>query len=261
MALVSGGFQKVHWTDEAIILSAKKHGENSAVIRAFVSTHGVYAGVVKGANSKANRGVFQPGNVVSLNWNARLSEHMGTAKAELLSPTAAMVMQDAGKLAALSSACVLVEMALPERHPYTRLYKEFTAFLTTLPEAGWPHAYVKLELALLAESGFGLDLSACAATGTTEDLVYVSPKSGRAVSREAGMPYKDKMLPLPAFLLKNSKKYLAKGAEILDGLHLTGYFLYGWLLEPHGKKLPAARQRLLNLLKELQKESNGENAR
>jgi DNA repair protein RecO (recombination protein O) len=247
----------MHWTDDAIILSAKKYGENSAVVRAFAKTHGVYAGVVKGAHSKASRGIFQPGNIVSLTWSARLPEHIGTIKAELLSPTTAFIMSDAAKLAALSSACSLIETAFPERHPYPRLYREFAGFLKLLAEEeGWHPPYVKLELGLLAESGFGLDLKSCAATGSTEDLVYVSPKSGRAVSGEAGKPYKDKILPLPAFLLAPKGHNSVKPAEILDGLRLTGYFLQSWLIEPHGKKLPAARSRLLGLLKEV----HGENA-
>jgi DNA repair protein RecO (recombination protein O) len=247
----------MHWTDEAIILSAKKHGENSAVVRAFVKSHGVFAGVAKGAHSKANRGVFQPGNVVSLTWSARLQEHIGTVKAELLTPGAALVMQDASKLAALSSACALMEASLPERHPYAKLYKSLWAFLQLLTQSDdWHADYVSLELSILAESGFGLDLTSCAATGTQEDLVYVSPKSGRAVSRAAGAPYKDKMLPLPDFLLASTVGNSVKPAEILDGLRLTGYFLHNWLIEPHGRKLPAARQRLLNLLKE----THGENA-
>jgi len=192
----------MHWTDTAIVLSARKHGENSAVVRVFARRHGVFAGVVKGATSKANRGVIQPGNIVSATWQARLSEHLGLFKCELLEANAALIMQDAARLTALSSACAVVESALPERHPYLRLYGIFQSFLATLREDGnWPEAYVMLELDVLAEAGFGLDLSQCAATGATEDLMYVSPKSGRAVSRDAGEPYKEKLLALPEFLL------------------------------------------------------------
>ena len=171
----------MHWTDTAIVLSTRKHGETSAVVRVFAREHGVYAGMVRGAHSKANRGVLQPGNAVSATWQARLSEHIGTFKCELLEANTAMIMQDAARLAALTSACAMLEASLPERHPYAALYALFQTFLTTLrDEDYWPEEYVRLKLELLAEAGFGLDLTECAATGATEDLIYVSPKSGRA---------------------------------------------------------------------------------
>jgi DNA repair protein RecO (recombination protein O) len=242
-------FKSMHWSDEAIVLSIKKHGESSAVMRVLAKTHGVYGGVVKGASSKSNRGILQSGNVVSVNWNARLSEHIGTFKAELLEPVAAYLMSDALKLSALSSACALIESAMPERHPYAKLYGEFRDLLERVKEADdWLTDYVRFELSVLAESGFGLDLSRCAATGTTENLMYVSPKSGRAVSREAGEPYKEKMLKLPEFLITPSAQ--AEEVSILDGLTLTGYFLEHWLLEPHRRRLPAARQRLIQTLQQ-----------
>lgn len=241
----------MHWTDTSIILSARKHGENSAVVRLFARGHGVYAGVIRGAHSKANRGVIQPGNIVSATWQARLSEHIGSFKCELLEANAAHIMQDAARLAALTSACAVIEASLPERHPYARLYGIFQQFLIALKEGeDWQETYVRLELELLAEAGFGLDLSKCAATRATEDLIYVSPKSGRAVSREAGEPYKEKLLKLPQFLL--SPLPIGGGdyaEETLAGLRLTGYFLAHWLLEPHRRKLPAARGRLLEIMK------------
>ena len=193
----------MHWTDPSIILSTRKYGENSAIIRVLSRSHGVYGGVMRGVHSKANRGIIQPGNIVDATWNARLSEQLGSLKCELQKANAAHIMQDSGKLAALTSACALIESALPERHPYPRLYLLFQDFLDLLlHEAPWEEAYVKLEMELLADTGFGLDLTSCAATEVTEDLIYVSPKSGRAVCREAGEPYKDKLLPLPGFLLK-----------------------------------------------------------
>lgn len=240
----------MHWNDSAIILSVKKHGETSAIVRALAHQHGVYAGVVKGASSKANRGILQPGNCVNIIWQARLSEHIGSFKAELLHAHAAHIMQDAQKLIALTSACAMIELSLPERHPYPRLYTLFDAFLHDLiTHDAWLPAYVFLELDLLAEAGFGLDLSCCAATGVTDNLLYVSPKSGRAVSREAGEPYKDKLLRLPAFLLPEGEKSGSGGpSDIANGLTLTGYFLEHWLLTPHKRKLPAARERLVQTL-------------
>lgn len=253
----------MQWADKGILLSIRKHGENSAVARIFSPEHGVYAGVIRAATSKTMRGMLQPGNVLNVIWQARLSEQLGTFKCELLEAHTALMMNDADKLAALSSACVLMESALPERHPYPKLYKIFEHFLDLLtqipnPESriptSWPQDYVRLELAILSEAGFGLDLSRCAATGSTEKLVYVSPKSGRAVSAEAGKPYHDKMLPLPQFLLQalpleGEREQNGKNpAEILAGMHLTGYFLDHWLLEPHKRKLPAVRRRLMEQL-------------
>ncbi len=249
----------MQWTDEATVLSARKHGENSVVVRVLSHHHGVYAGVVKGAHSKANRGLYQSGNILTTTWNARLSEHIGNLKGEMIEPTAALVMQDAMKLSALTSACALIEIAMPERHPYPVLYKHLRIFLHHLLHADdWQENYVKLELALLAESGFGLDLSECAATGSKDDLIYVSPKSGRAVSRDAGEPYKEKLLTLPLFLVPStlreegisSPPIINTNQETLAGLRLSGYFLEHWLLAPNGKKLPAARGRLVHTLKE-----------
>jgi DNA repair protein RecO (recombination protein O) len=240
----------VHWTDEAIILSIRKFGENKSIIRAFVRGHGVYGGVVRGASSKSMRGIFQPGNVVSTVWQARLSEQLGAFKGELLTPYAAWVMQDPLKLSALASACALLEVALPERHPYPKLYDIFLEFLKTLAgDVSWQAEYIRLEMEILAESGFGLELDSCAATGKKDDLVYVSPKSGRAVSKDAGEPYKEKMLHLPAFL--QDKKSTVSAMEILAGLRLSGYFLDQRLTAPHGKKLPAARVRLEQMMKEV----------
>ena len=182
---------------------------------------------------------------------ARLSEHLGTFKTELLEANAALMMQDADRLSALTSACAIIELALPERHPYPRLHKVFQSFLATLKDSDhWQETYIWLEMEVLAETGFGLDLTTCAATGRTGELIYVSPKSGRAVSREAGEPYHDKLLKLPAFLRGEHTKNRLEIAEILDGLRLTGYFLDHWLLAPHHRKLPAARVRLIDMMKE-----------
>lgn len=204
----------MHWSDAAIILSSRKYGESSAVVRVLAREHGVFAGVVRSAGSKNNRGIVQSGNVVSSQWQARLSQQLGTFKLELLEAHAAHIMQDEAKLAALSSACTITEMALPERHPYPKLFSSLHEFLHTLTASdNWQQDYIKYEISLLAESGFGLDLSECAATGRTDDLIYVSPKSGRAVCREAGEPYRDKMLPLPGFLLSP----LPEGGRVREG--------------------------------------------
>ena len=243
----------MQWFDNAIILSSRRHGENSAVLRVLTYEHGVYAGVLRAANSKNQRGVAQSGNIVSATWNARLPEQLGTFKTELLVPNAAFFLSDGLRLAALLSACTIIESALPERHPYPRLYRQMLQFLDALEHSQtWPQAYVALEMAVLAESGFGLDLSRCAATESMHDLIYVSPKSGRAVSAQAGEPYRDKLLALPQFLREEREATLQ---EILAGMRLTGYFLDSWLLTPHNRKLPAARARLLKLVESLPTET------
>ncbi len=249
----------MQWTDDAIVLSARKFGENKAVARVFSREHGVYGGVVRGASSKSNRGILQPGNAINVTWNARLSEQLGAFKVELLEPFTAHAMADKFRLAALTSATALLEAALPERHPYPTLYNHFYGFLEQLRDAEhWQETYVKLELEILSQSGFGLDLKTCAATGSADNLTYVSPKSGRAVSRDAGEPYKEKLLELPSFLHPERE---AEGSKIprlarderketLAGLRLTGYFLDSRLVAPHGRKLPAARGRLVAMMKE-----------
>ncbi len=236
----------MQWTDTAIILNTRKFGESSMVIHVLSHEHGLYGGVVRGATGKKTRGIIQPGNVVTATWNARLSEQLGSLKCELVSAHAALLMHDAGRLAALTSACALIGLALPERHPYPHLHRMMLDFLNMLQTSDhWPEAHVRLEIEILAEAGFGLDTTECAATGKTDDLIYVSPKSGRAVCAAAGAPYHEKMLPLPEFLRETRKKTLTEPAEILAGLHLTGYFLENWLLIPHNRKLPATRARYI----------------
>ncbi len=155
-------------------------------------------------------------------------------------------MDVAAELAGLSAACAVIDAALPEREPHPAMYEGFHAFLTALGHEGWPAIYVRLELGLLQELGFGLDLTKCAATGMTEDLTFVSPKTGRAVSREAAEPYKGKLLPLPAFLSTGGLP--SDDAQLRQGLDLTGFFLERHVFWPHNKPLPPARARLIESL-------------
>jgi len=236
----------IRLTDTAIILSSRKHAETSALIDVLSESHGTYKGVTRGAFSAKNRGIYQPGNIISMTWEARLPEHMGSIKGELLTPYAALIMPDAKALPLLSSATALLALALPERHPYPKIYEALRHLLAHLTHA--PNEclaeYIHFELLLLAETGFGLDLSECAGTGSTDNLIYVSPKSGRAVSRDAGEPYKDKLLKLPAFLL-HPEAPIPSAEDAARGLALTGYFLEHWLFEALHRKLPAARKRLM----------------
>ncbi|MGB0555519.1 MAG: DNA repair protein RecO, partial [Alphaproteobacteria bacterium] len=169
------------WQDDGIVLSLRKHGESSVVVHLLTREHGRHSGLVRGGNSKKQRGVLQPGNEVHANWRARLEEHLGNFSVELLDGHTGRVLSDPSRLAAMSSACALLDICLPEREPYPNLFASLKALLLVFPDEGWQGAYVAWELSLLTELGFGLDLSACAATGVTENLIYVSPKSGRAV--------------------------------------------------------------------------------
>ena len=190
------------WTDEGIVLASRRHGDSSAVVQLLTRDHGRHAGLARGGRASKGRGVYQPGNLLSVQWRARLAEHLGAYTCELSQGYAAMLLDDPLRLAGLSSACAVAEASLPERHPYPKLYAGFLVLLDAfVTSPAWAAIYARWELGLLDELGFGLDLSQCASSGATDDLIYVSPKSGRAVSRQAGEPYHDKLLPLPGFLI------------------------------------------------------------
>ena len=231
----------MHWTDDGIVLSARPHGESSAVVQLLTRHQGRHAGLVRGGQGKRARGIYQPGNLVAANWTARLPEHLGNYACELVESHAARVLDDPARLAALSAAAAVSETALPEREPHAACFEGFLALLAALPGDHWAEVYVRWELALLAELGFGLDLESCAAGGANDQLAYVSPKSGRAVSLAAGEPYRDKLLALPGFLAGHG----GGGREQVEqGLALTGFFLERHVFAPHHRDLPAARRRL-----------------
>ena len=238
----------MEWSDEGILLSTRKHGETSAIVTLMTRSYGVHAGLVRGGAGKRKRGDLQPGNRVEAHWRGRLAEHLGSYTCEVLQAHAATLLDDPEALACLSAALALSESALPEREPHPLIFEGLSILMNSLEGDEWPSIYVKWELGLLGELGFGLDFSACASTGETENLIYVSPKSGRAVSAGAGDPYKNSMLPLPPFLLQQG--VAGEAHEIVDGLVLTGYFLerhvFGHL---RAKSLPAARHRLLERLR------------
>lgn len=232
----------MHWTDQAILLNLRRHGEHGAVISLLSRDHGRVAGYVRGASGKAARGALQPGNRLLTTWQARLPDQLGAITWECLSANSALWLSDPKRLAALTSACALAELLLPEQQSHPAAFDGLAGLLENLGDDGWAALYVHWELGLLAELGFGLDLSNCAVTGQTTDLAFVSPRSGRAVSRAAAQPYLDKLLALPEFLLE---KTAPKDADVLAGLRLTGYFLERLALGPHGKGVPAARSRLV----------------
>ena len=236
------------WRDTGFVLTARRHGESAAIAELLTEAHGRRAGLVRGGQSPKRRALLQPGNLVAVNWRGRLAEHLGTFEIELVRAHAAGLIDDPDRLAALSSAAALIALALPEHDPHGDVFHDLHRLIAALDSTGWPAQYVAWECALLAALGFGLDLTACAATGVNDDLAYVSPRSGRAVSRSAGAPYHDKLLPLPGFLWRDVP---AEGAEIVAGLTLTGHFLHHHLLEPQGRLLPEARARLADRLRRL----------
>ena len=233
----------MEWDDEAVVLSIRRHGEHGGIVSLLTRSHGRHAGLVHGAQSKANRGIAQPGNHVRAWWRGRLAEQLGVLRLEVLHAHAGAVLDDPERLSALSAACALAELALPERQPHPGAFAALEALLTALPAASWPSVYVHWELALLRDLGFGLDLTACAATGATEDLGFVSPKTARAVSRSAAGPWKDKLLPLPRFLVEGGE---GDRADIRAGLLLTGFFLDRHVLSAHNLSMPSARIRLVD---------------
>lgn len=248
----------IEWSDDGIVLSARRHGESGAIVSLLTRAHGRHAGLVLGGAGRRARGVYEPGNRVSAVWRARLSEHLGHYACELAESRAAALLDDALRLAALTSATAILDAALPEREPHERLFESLDALIARLcdPSTGpsWPTLYVRFELDLLTELGFGLDLTRCAATGQSDDLAYVSPKTGRAVSTTAGEPYRDRLLSLPSFLTRPAVSNGISPADILNGLRLTGFFLEQHVFAhqppaPAGRSLlPAARDRLITVL-------------
>jgi len=239
------------WSDEGIVLAARRHGEHALVVQLLTREHGRHAGLVRGGASARQRGNFEPGNLVSAQWRGRLPEHLGAYVCEVKRSHAAGLLDDPLRLAALSAACSVGEAALPEREPHGPVFEGFVVLLDALASGqAWGEAYIGWELGVLAELGYGLDLSACAATGRNDELAYVSPKSGRAGSLSAGEPYRDKLLPLPAFLAGAGSAIRSKiePSELEQGLHLSGYFLKTHLFAALDRGLPAARQRLVERL-------------
>ncbi len=236
----------MQWEDEALLLAARRHGEGALVLQVFTPYHGRHGGLVRGGASKKNRPIFQPGNRLAVIWRARLAEQLGNFTAELIDANAALVLDQPARLKAMMSACALIEKALPDRDPHPDLYNLLRQLIDTLTTSGvWAQDYVRFELALLSDLGFGLDLSACPVTGSVSDLVYVSPRTGRAVSKEGAGAYADRLLPLPTFLLGETETRLA---DIRDGLKLAGYFLERHLFAALDRPVPEARQALVDLV-------------
>ena len=229
------------WQDHGIVIARSKHGETSLVVKLLTESHGLHAGLVQGGTGRAARATYQIGNRVAATWRARLADHLGNYRGELLRAHAAELLDARGPLAGLGAAAALVEATLPEREPNRPVYESFGALLDGLATAGWAAAYARFEVALLAALGFGLDLASCAVTGKTEDLAFVSPRTGRAVSRAAAGTYENRLLALPPFLIDRGES--ADAEEVAAALRLTGHFLARQALAPAERKLPPARAR------------------
>ena len=237
----------MEWRDEGIVLGTRKHGETSVILEVMTHAHGRHLGMVRGGRSRKQQPTLQPGNLVEVLWRARLDEHMGTFQAEALELNAARLFDSASAIFAIQTLAAHLRL-LPERDPHTSLYEALKVMIAHLdqPQAAG-ELVVRFEILLLEELGFGLDLARCAATGTRDDLAYVSPKSGRAVSREAGAPWHDRMLPLPAFLGAGAGVRADIGA-LNEAFRLTGFFLTRSVYEPRGMVAPEARSGLLGAL-------------
>ncbi|MGD9802382.1 MAG: DNA repair protein RecO [Hyphomicrobiaceae bacterium] len=236
----------MNWSDEAIVLSVRAHGETAAVAELLTREHGRHLGFVHGGRSRRLRPVLQTGNHVDVQWKGRLAEQLGHYAVELRRGFAAeaMAAADPARLTALSSIAMLARL-LPERDPHPALFEVTLFVLGFLDDASvWPALLVRWELALLDELGYGLDLTQCAATGGNDHLIYVSPRSGRAVSASAGEPYKERLLALPGFLAGRTHGG-ASTSDLAAGFALTGYFLEARVLAAHGLQMPEVRSRMV----------------
>ncbi|MEJ1994810.1 MAG: DNA repair protein RecO [Limibacillus sp.] len=231
----------IEWSEEGYLVALRPHGEDAAIIQVLTESRGRVAGLVRGGQGRRLSGVLQLGNRLQASWKARLADQLGSFQVELQQANAARFLSAPDRLAALSAACAVIEQALPEREAHPKCFSGFEVLLEALEGDHWAEVYVHWELAVLADLGFGLDLTSCAVTGETENLAFVSPRSGRAVTREAAGPYKERLLPLPGFLAGRG----GGGAqEIAEGLALSGFFLEQNIFHPQDRPLPAARQRL-----------------
>ncbi|MBR9651076.1 DNA repair protein RecO [Thalassovita aquimarina] len=246
----------MEWRDQGILLAVRRHGENSAILELFTPEHGRHAGVMRGATSRKIAPILQPGAQLDVTWRARLADHIGSYTVEPLRSRTAMAMAGRQALAGLNAVCALLLYALPEREAHLPLYRRTEALLDVLDETGlWPLAYLRWEMALLEELGYGLDLSACAVCGAANDLSYISPRTGRAVSRAGAGEWADRLLPLPECLLGGTDHPLS---DVLQGLEVTRFFLRKSLAEgAQGKPLPEARQRFIDGLE--RRSAQGEN--
>lgn len=230
----------MQWQDEGIVIGVRRHGETSVVAELMTRQRGRHLGLVRGGRSRSMQPVLQPGNRVEAVWRARLDEHLGDYKLEPLELRAARLMEHATSVYGVQAMGALLRL-LPERDPHPHLYEALNVILDHMDDpAGAGELFVRFELAVLNDLGFGLDLSECAATGRRDDLIYVSPKSGRAVCREAGAPYAERLLVLPGFLAPATSTGASR-ESLIEAFRLSGFFLHRHVYEPRGITENAAR--------------------
>jgi DNA repair protein RecO (recombination protein O) len=237
----------IDWRDEGAVLTVRPHGENAAIVDVFTANHGRHAGVVRGGTGRRLAPVLQPGSQVEVTWRARLSDHIGAFTVEPLRSRAPQVMSDRLALAGLNAVAALLSHVLPERESHPALYARSIGLFDLLGQSDlWPLAYLHWEMALLEDMGFALDLATCAVTGTVDDLAFVSPRTGRAVSRAAASTWENRLLPLPPVMLGQGD---ATGPDIAAALAVTGHFLGKRLFASLGDRpVPPARARLVDLI-------------
>jgi DNA repair protein RecO (recombination protein O) len=239
----------MEWTDEGIVLGVRRHGESSAIVELLTREHGRHLGLVRGGAGSRMRPLLQPGNGVHAVWRARLDEHLGAYAIEGTRLRAATLLTSSHAVYGVTHLAALARL-LPERDPHEDIYDMLERTLDDFDDAGEAAVHiVRFELAMLGELGFGLDLGNCAATGETSELIYVSPKSGGAVSRTAGEPWRDRLLRLPPFLRGDESEAKANGwseQDLQDGFALTGLFLLRHVLEPRGQGHSDAREGFIN---------------
>ena len=236
----------MEWRDEGLVIGVRRHGEQSSIVEAMTRAHGRHLGLVRGGRSARLNAALQPGNTLGLVWRARLDEHLGAFAIEPLALRAGRLMESALALAGLAWLGALARL-LPERDPHEAVYETLTLIAERLDDQALaPPLVARFEALILAECGFRLDLARCAATGASEGLAYVSPRSGRAVSAEAGAPWRDRLLPLPAFMREGARLESRPSAdEIADGFRMTGFFLTRDLFAIRGEPLPDSRRAFL----------------
>jgi DNA repair protein RecO (recombination protein O) len=250
----------MEWEAVGIVLSAAPFGEGDAVVTLLTAEHGAHNGLVRGARARgSNRSVWEIGNVVRARWVGRLAEQLGSLTGEALQSPSSHLFDRKIPMAALASACAVAAGALRERSTVVQTYDAMVGLLAGLARgtASIPHL-VRWEAVLLSELGYGLDLTRCAVTGATSDLVLVSPRTGRAVSRDAAGLWRDRLLKLPAFLRGQDEINETSPVEWRDGLALTGYFLARDAFGSHHQPMPQARVRLVDLVDRQAKDLEGE---
>lgn len=244
----------MQWSDDAILVASRKFGENSLIIDLLTENHGLHSGMIRSGRKQAAD--LQTGNILHVNWRGRLSEHLGTFQAEIRKNTFSCLISERLKLSALASACSLVKSSLPEREPHPEIFSSLINFINTVSseDTGWIQNYIEFEFEILGRLGFGIDTSSCAASGETSSLIYVSPKSGQAVSEASGEPYKQRLLKLPSFMRPQYDATYNKNThdmrEIIDGAKLTLYFLDKYVFGPKNKEAPKERGSFMRKLEE-----------